>query len=432
MPADFGLVAHASERDADELPAERLRDRTRQRRLSDAGRADETENRTLDVGVQLPDREVFEDAVLSLLESGMVGIQHVLGLWEINDLVGPFRPGQGHQPVEICARHRVLGGSDGHLRQTIELAQRLLLHQLGHASGLDLLQELLRLLGLIVALAELLLNRLHLLAEEVLALVLPDFGLHLRLNFRSELQYFQLLDEDAIQIVHPRADVERFEHFLLDGGRNRRQRRGNEVGEPSRLGDVHRERLQIVREERRQRHDLLEVRLDVPRQRVDFEPVGVLEILVRGADPRTQVRLGGDNLLELQPGQTLDDQAEASIGKLEHLVNVRGGADGVQIVLPRLFDGGVTLGEHRDQLAVPNRIVDEPDGALAGHGERHERIREEDGISKRQNRQFRGNRQRPIADRHVLGLEVFDLIAHGDLTSISDCRLLIADWIVDC
>src|SRR5206468_11706360 len=100
-----------------------------------------------------------------------------------------------------------------------------------------------------------------------------------------------------------------------------------------------------------------------------------------------------DDLLQLQPGETLNDQAQAAVGQLEHLVNVRGGADGVEIVARRLFDGRITLGEDGDQLAVRNRIVDEPDGALAGDGERHERVGKEDGVAQRQDRQLRGNGQ---------------------------------------
>ena len=105
--------------------------------------------------------------------------------------------------------------ADRHLRQPIELAQRFLLDRLGHAGGFDLLGELLDFLGLVVAFAELLLDRLHLLAQEVLALVLADLGLHLRLDLRAELEHLELLDQDAVQVVHPRADVERLEHFLL-------------------------------------------------------------------------------------------------------------------------------------------------------------------------------------------------------------------------
>src|SRR5580765_1905678 len=48
MPADLRLVADAAERDADELPVHRPRDRLAERRLADAWRADEAENRSLD------------------------------------------------------------------------------------------------------------------------------------------------------------------------------------------------------------------------------------------------------------------------------------------------------------------------------------------------------------------------------------------------
>src|SRR6185312_10894758 len=57
VPADRGLVVDAAERDAVELAPERARDRSAERRLSDAGRSDEAEDRTLLVLLQLADRE---------------------------------------------------------------------------------------------------------------------------------------------------------------------------------------------------------------------------------------------------------------------------------------------------------------------------------------------------------------------------------------
>ena len=86
-------------------------------------------------------------------------------------------------------------------------------------------------------------------------------------------------------------------------------------------------------EQRRQRHDLLEVRLDVARQRVDLEPVGVVGVFGGRADARAQVRLRRDDLVERQPREPLDDQPQAAVGQLEHLVDVRGGADRVQVGL---------------------------------------------------------------------------------------------------
>jgi hypothetical protein len=69
-------------------------------------------------------------------------------------------------------------------------------------------------------------------------------------------------------------------------------------------------------------------------------------------------------------------------------VDVRRGADGVEVGLARFFDGGIPLREHGDQLAVRDRLVDQANGALPRHRERHERIRKENGVSKREDRQL--------------------------------------------
>ena len=145
-------------------------------------------------------------------------------------------------------------------------------------AAVDLGAQLVDLLGLLVPLAELLLDRLQLLAQEVLALVLADLGLHLRLDLRSELEDLELLDQDAVERVHPRADVERLEDFLLHRRADGRQARGDEVGELAGIGDVGGERLQVVGQQRRQRDDLLEVALDVALQRVDLEVVLVAQL----------------------------------------------------------------------------------------------------------------------------------------------------------
>jgi hypothetical protein len=318
----------------------------------------------------------------------VIGVEGRLRLGQIDHFVGPLAPRQRDQPVEIGAGDGVLRRRRRHLRKPIELAQRFLLHGIGHARGFDFLGELFNLLGLIVALAKLLLNRLHLLAEEVLALVLADLGLHLRLDLRSELEHLELLDQDPVQVVHAGADVEHLEDFLLDRRADGRQRRGDEVGQPARLGDVHRQCLQIVRQQRRQRDHLLEVGLDVAGERVDLEVIGVVGVLGGAAHPGAQIGQGRYDFVELQPRQPLDDQPEAAVGELEHLVDVRRGADRIQVVLPRFFDRRVALGEDRNQFSVRDRIVDEPDGALARDRERHERIGKKYSIPKREDRQL--------------------------------------------
>ena len=103
MSTNLGFVAHAAQRDAHELPSERLGNRARERCLADAGRAHEAEDRTLHVGIELPDREVLEDAIFDLLEPRVVGIEHLLGAMQVDDVIGPLAPWQSDEPVEIGA-----------------------------------------------------------------------------------------------------------------------------------------------------------------------------------------------------------------------------------------------------------------------------------------------------------------------------------------
>ena len=82
VAADLGLVAHAAGADALELAAQRARDRLAQRRLADAGRADEAEDRAArDVlaAVELAHGEELEDAVLDLLEAVVVLVEDPRG-----------------------------------------------------------------------------------------------------------------------------------------------------------------------------------------------------------------------------------------------------------------------------------------------------------------------------------------------------------------
>jgi hypothetical protein len=53
-------------------------------------------------------------------------------------------------------------------------------------------------------------------------------------------------------------------------------------------------------------------------------------------------------------------------------VNQAGRADLVQVALLRLFDRRIALSKYADQLALGDRLVNQPDGAFTGDSERHE------------------------------------------------------------
>ena len=198
-----------------ELAAHGGGDRLAEDGLAHAGRADEAQDGPLDVGLHLAHGQVLEDALLHLLQVVVVVVEDLLGLDDVDLGLGALAPGQRHQPVEVGAGHGVLGRGRRHLGEAVQLAQGLLLGVLGHAGRLDLLAQLVELALLVVALAQLLLDGLHLLAQVVLALVLLQLGLHLALDLVADLQHLQVLDQHLVEPLQARLHVERLQHLLL-------------------------------------------------------------------------------------------------------------------------------------------------------------------------------------------------------------------------
>src|SRR4051794_20349471 len=142
----------------------------------------------------------------------------------------------------------------------------------------------------------------------------------------------------------------------------------------------------------------------------------VTQALVRGRNGALQVRARLQNAVEAHARKPLDDQPEAAVGKLEHLVDVGGGAYWVKIFLERFLDRRFALGEDSDHAAGGRRFVDQAHGGLTGDGQRHEGIGEEHGVAERQHGQLRRDRKRPVPGHEYVFVELvglLGLIAHG-------------------
>ena len=75
MAANLGFVAHAADGEAHELAAHRARDRLAERRLADARRPDEAEDRPGQLFLELADRQILDDPVFDLLEIVVVLVE---------------------------------------------------------------------------------------------------------------------------------------------------------------------------------------------------------------------------------------------------------------------------------------------------------------------------------------------------------------------
>ena len=213
VAANLGLVAHAAEADADELAAHRGGDRAAEAGLADARRADQAEDLGRAGGADAVDRQLahgqeVEDALLDRApdRSG----RHRGCARPRRDRAGPrsLVPGQrrarcrgrcGRRSPRRRRRASAPGGSTS--------LQQLLLDLGRHAALGDPAAQRLDLVAALAA--ELVVDRLELLAQVVLALVLVDLVAHAVLDLPLERGDVDLAGEVDGDLLQPAQRIER-------------------------------------------------------------------------------------------------------------------------------------------------------------------------------------------------------------------------------
>ncbi len=270
MAANFRFIVHATEREPHELAAQRARNRLAQRSLAHARRPDEAQNRPLHVRLQPTNREIVENAVFDFLQIVVIRVENFLGLRNLDFLTRSLCPRQHGKPFNVVARERIVGGHRRHARQPAQFLQRFFLHFIGHARFFDFLLQIFDVALAFVLLTQFLLDRLHLLAQVILALRLLHAILHFALNLVAQLLDFEFLGQVLVDFFQPHVNIERLQRVLLVGRRQRRQRRGDEVHQAAGLVNVHGHGRKFIRQRRRTGDDLLEQRQHVALQSFDL------------------------------------------------------------------------------------------------------------------------------------------------------------------
>ena len=189
----------------------RAGDRLADRGLAGAGRADQRQDRAgalvvLDAALlaQLAHGDVLDDAVLDVLEAGVVGVEHLARVRRVEPLLGALAPRHGEQPVEVGADHRRLAATARPCARAAPSSRSACSRTSSGMLGLlDLRAVLLD--DRAVVLAELLADRLHLLAQEVLALLLLGAGLDVVADAAAHLQLGQALALELERELEPLA-----------------------------------------------------------------------------------------------------------------------------------------------------------------------------------------------------------------------------------
>ena len=226
VAADVGLVAGAAQRDAHVRAPQRAGDRLGDGGLAGPRRAEEEQDRPARhrpgarlaagvLGPQLAHGEELEDPILDVGEPEVVALQDAPRLGEVHVIVGARLPGQVGDPLQP-------GGEELRLRRGLateplepaEIAAHLAEHLGGQARGGDAgLDPAERVAA--VLLAQLLLDRLELLAQVELALPLADLHLDAGADLLLGLGDADLPGEVGAEEAELLLDRQRLEERLL-------------------------------------------------------------------------------------------------------------------------------------------------------------------------------------------------------------------------
>ena len=388
---DLRLVAHAADRDPDELATEGAGDRLAERRLADARRPNEAQDRPLRVGIQRPHREVLEDPLLDRLEIVVVAIEDFARGLEIEAVLRHAAPREGREHIEVGAGDLVLGGLRRHLPEPLQLAVGHLLPLRGELRLLETVRELLELV-VPLPFPQLLADHLELLAQHVLALILVEAGLHLFLDLRADLEHLQLLHEKLAEPLEPPRHVVDREQLRL-----RRQREievgGDEVRQLARLGDADEHFVQLGAEVGRDVDHARELRDDGALQR--FGARVLEQVLDEGLAAGHQPLLALRDVV--QPGalEPLHHDAHRAVAQLQHPHDRAERADVVELVRQRVHHGalGRLHPAHRPHdteqqaLLALDDLVDQLNGFGIGESQRQDDVGIDNELAQGKDRQ---------------------------------------------
>ena len=321
----------------------------------------------------------------------MVLVEDRPRLGDVDRLLVGQRPRKLDQPVEPGPHHPRLAGRLRHPLVAAQLLARLRLDLLGHAGLGDRLGELGHFLGLAVALAELALDRRHLLAQHRLALALVESGLGLPADLVADPQHLDALGEEPRHPVHARAEVDRLEDLLLllrldveVGGRD--------VGERGGRGDRPHRLEQALRRLRQEPDRLDGQRLEVEEAALDL---GEPALRLRDTeDPGDRERRPLEQVEDAEALHALADDVMAAVGRRHVAQDVGDGADAMEAVRAGVVRRRVALQDDPDRAFLADRLLHRGDRRRAADRDRDDHSREEHQVADRQ------QDQRILGERH--------------------------------
>jgi len=341
VPPDLRLVPDAAQGDADELSAQGAGDGLPQRGFARSRGTYETEDRSLRVRFQLPDGQVFDDALLGLFQAVVIIVEDLAGLFDVQVVLRALPPGQGEDPVQIGGNDVIFRRGWMHPPQTLQLPLRLFPGLLGEVLAGQLFPVFLHLHLGFVLFAQFLLYGGQLLAQVIIALALVHIILHLGLDLIAQLEDFHLVVDEAGDLTEALLGGRSLQDALLflrrdvdDGGDQVRQNAG--------IGNGLGHGAEFLGEKRSQFDDPLEEAHQIRHEGLDFYILAFL--FLDRFNPGLEIGLAGDEFPDPKPLYPLDEELGLLLRRFGHLQDNGAGPDSVKIFrivgrLRRAFSG---------------------------------------------------------------------------------------------
>ena len=222
------------------------------------------------VGLQLAHREVVEDPLLDLLDVVVVGVEDLARVRDVEVVLGASCSTAGRRSTRgRCGSRRARRPPAAASRAATARARPACARPRAAPASSICSRSSLISAWVSSSSPSSLLDRLQLLAQEVLALGLVHLGLDLGLDLRAELHHLELAREDLRQAPQPLGDVALLEQLLLLLDLDP-QRAGDHVAERLGVVDVGDRDLQLLGQVGDALDDAREGGLDVARERLQL------------------------------------------------------------------------------------------------------------------------------------------------------------------
>ena len=198
VSANLSLIVQAAQRNAHILTLQRLGNALAQTRLAHTRRTIEAEYGRLHVAPKLQNGDIFQYALLHLLHAVVVAVQHLLCPFQVEVVLRELVPRKAHHRLQVVYQHTIVRTLRVQCVQLVHFLAEYLSHLFRPFLFLGFLFQLLAFRRSLAA-TQFLLDILHLLLQEVFALLFVQVFARLHADVLLQFQQLRLAVEDFQQ-----------------------------------------------------------------------------------------------------------------------------------------------------------------------------------------------------------------------------------------